>query len=180
MAVSTVAFRYAKSLIDLAQEQGLVETMYDDMRFFKLTVSQSRGLMLLLKNPIVRTDRKYKVLEQVFAPHINPISMSFLNIITKKNRESIMDAIAEEYIRLYDEMKGVERATVTTITPLTEEQRASFKAMVTKTVGGKSVELEERIDPKLIGGFILRTGDQQIDASLRNKLNEIRMGLLNN
>lgn len=180
MAVSTVAFRYAKSLIDLAQEQGLVETMYNDMRFFSQTVRESRGLMLLLKNPIVRTDRKYAVLDKVFSPHINPISMSFLNIITKKNRESIMDAIADEYIRLYDEMKGVERATITTTMPLTDELREQFKAMVTRTVGGKTVELEEKIDPKLIGGYVLRAGDQQIDASLRNRLNEIRLGLLSN
>lgn len=158
----------------------MVETMYNDMRFFRQTVRENRGLMLLLKNPIVRTDRKYSVLDAVFSSRIDPISMSFLNIITKKNRESIMDAIADEYIRLYDEMKGVERATIITTMPLTDELREQFKAMVTKTVGGKTVELEEKIDPKLIGGYVLRAGDRQIDASLRNKLNEIRMGLLNN
>lgn len=158
----------------------MVETMYNDMRFFRQTVRENRGLMLLLKNPIVRIDRKYAVLDAVFASRINPISMSFLNIITKKNRESIMDAIADEYIRLYEGMKGVERATIITTMPLTDTLREQFKAMVTKTVGGKTVELEEKIDTKLIGGYVLRAGDRQIDASLRNKLNEVRMGLLNN
>lgn len=180
MAVSTVAFRYAKSLIDLAQEQGLVETMYNDMRFFRQTVRESRGLMLLLRNPIVRIDRKYAVLDKVFSGRINPISMSFLNIITRKNRESIMDAIADEYIRLYDEMKGIEHASITTTMPLTDALREHFKTMVINAVGGKTVELEERIDPKLIGGYVLRAGDRQVDASLRNRLNEVRMELLNN
>lgn len=180
MAVSTVAFRYAKSLLDLAQEQGLTDSIYQDMQLFKQTVSQNRALMLLLKNPIIRTDKKYSVLDAVFKSRINPVSMSFLNIITKKNRESIMDAIAEEYIRLYDQSKGVERASITTTMPLTDDLREQFKTMVLKYVGGSSVELEEKIDKKLIGGYVLRIGDQQVDASLRNKLNEVKMGILNN
>jgi F-type H+-transporting ATPase subunit delta len=179
MAVATVAFRYAKSLLDLAQEQGITETLYKDMRLFKQTVDQSRPLLLMLKNPIVRSEKKSAVLKAAFEKRLNPVTMSFLQIITKKNREPIMDAIAEAFITQYDKLKGVERATVITTVPLTDTLREKFKAIVLKTTGGKLVELEEKIDQKLIGGYVLRVGDQQIDGSIRNQLNELRLQFLN-
>lgn len=179
MAVVTVASRYAKSLIDLAQEKNLTDALYKDMQLFKQTVTDSRPLLLLLKNPIVRTEKKSAIIKAAFEKRFNPLTMSFLQIIIKKHREAIMDAIADEFINQYDVLKGVERATIITTIPLTEELREKFKAMVLKTTNGKSVELEEKIDPKLIGGYILRIGDQQIDGSVRNQLNEIRLQFLN-
>ncbi|GAB4017971.1 ATP synthase F1 subunit delta [Spirosoma koreense] len=179
MAVATVAARYAKSLIDLAQEKGLTETMYKDMKFFKNTVDQSRPLLLMLKNPIVRAEKKNAIIKAAFEKRVNPVTMSFFQIIARKNREAIMDAIADEFIKQYDRLKGVERATVITTVPLTEPLRAKFMDMVMKTTGGKVVELDEKIDPKLIGGYVLRVGDQQIDGSIRNQLNELRLQFLN-
>jgi F-type H+-transporting ATPase subunit delta len=179
MAIATVAARYAKSLLDLAQEQGITETMYRDMQFFKKTVEQSRPLMLMLKNPIVRAEKKSAVLKAAFASRVNSVTMSFFMIIAKKNREGIMDAIADEFISQYDKLKGTERATVITTVPLSPALREKFKAMVTKTTGGNLVELDEKIDPKLIGGYILRIGDQQIDGSIRNQLNELRLQFMN-
>lgn len=179
MAVATVAARYAKSLLDLAQEQGLTETMYKDMQLFKNTVDQSRPLMLMLKNPIVRAEKKSAVIKAAFGNRVNPMTMAFFEIIGRKNREGIMDAIAEQFISQYDQLKGVGRATVITTVPLTATQRDTFKAMVTKTTGCKSVELEEKLDSKLIGGYVLRLGDRQVDGSIRSQLNDIRLKFLN-
>lgn len=179
MAVATVAARYAKSLLDLAQERGLTETLYKDMLFFKKTVEQSRPLLLLLKNPIVRAEKKNAIIKAAFTKHVDPVTMSFFQIIAKKNREAIMDAIADEFINQYDRLKGVERATVITTVPLTDALRKKFSDMVMKTTGGKVVELDEKIDPKLIGGYVLRVGDQQIDGSIRNQLNDLRLQFLN-
>ncbi len=174
-----VAARYAKSLLDLAQEKGLTETLYKDMRLFKQTVAQSRPLMLMLKNPIVRAEKKSAVLKAAFANRVDPVTMSFFMIIARKNREGIMDAIAEEFVNQYDRLKGVERATVITTVPLTDQLRAQMRAMVMKNTQGKLVELEEKIDPRIIGGYILRVGDQQIDGSIRSQLNELRLQFLN-
>ncbi|GAB4010456.1 ATP synthase F1 subunit delta [Spirosoma sp. KCTC 42546] len=179
MAVATVAARYAKSLLDLARENGLTETMYKDMLFFKNTVAQSRPLLLMLKNPIVRAEKKNAILKAVFATRVDPVTMSFFEIIAKKNREPIMDAIADEFINQYDRQKGVDRATVITTVPLTDALREKFKAMVMKTTGSKLVELEEKIDPRLIGGYVLRVGDQQVDGSIRSQLNDLRLQFLN-
>ncbi|GAB3959884.1 F0F1 ATP synthase subunit delta [Spirosoma harenae] len=179
MAIATVAARYAKSLLDLAQEKGLTETLYKDMQFFKKTVEGSRPLLLMLKNPIVRAEKKSAVLKEVFASHVDSVTMSFFQIIAKKNREPIMDAIADEFISQYDRLKGVERATVITTVPLTDALREKFKAIVTQTTGSKLIELDEKIDSRLIGGYVLRVGDQQIDGSIRSQLNDIRLQFLN-
>ncbi len=179
MAVATVAARYAKSLLDLAKEQGITETMYTDMKFLKQTLAQNRQLALILKNPIVRAEKKNSVVKAVFGGRLNAVTMSFLQIIARKNREAIVDAIADEFIAQYDRMKGIERATVITNIPMTDTLRDKFRAMVTKTTGGKLVELEEKVDSKLIGGYVLRVGDQQIDGSIRNRLNELRLQFMN-
>ena len=179
MSVATVAARYAKSLLDLAQDQGLTETMHKDMQFFKKTVDQSRPLLLMLKNPIVRAEKKSAVLRAVFANRVSPVTMSFFQIIANKNREPIMDAIADEFIIQYNRLKGTERATIITTMPLTDALRQKFTAIVLKKTGGKVVELEEKIDPKLIGGYVLRLGDRQIDGSIRSQLNELRLQFLN-
>ncbi len=179
MAVSTVAFRYANALLDLGQDKGLTETFYADMQLFKNTVEQSRQLMLMLKNPIVRKDKKNAVLTVIFKNRVNPVTMSFFQLIAQKHRESILDAIADEFIRLYNGIKGIQKATVVTTTPLTPELRQKFTAMVTKMTGATTVELDEKQDTKLIGGYVLRVGDEQVDASLRHQLNEMRLKFLN-
>lgn len=179
MSVATVAARYAKSLLDLAQERDLTETMYEDMQFFRKTVEQNRPLMLMLKNPIIRAEKKNAILKAAFTSRLNPMTMSFFQIIAKKNREAILSAIADEFVSQYDRLKGVERATIITTIPLTDELREKFTAMVMKTTGGKAVELDEKIDSKLIGGYVLRVGDRQIDGSIRSQLNDLRLQFLN-
>ncbi|RRB02281.1 ATP synthase F1 subunit delta [Larkinella rosea] len=178
MAESTVAFRYAKSLIDLAKEKDKVEEVYKDMTFFREVVRNNRGLMLALKSPILRHEKKLNVLRAVFETRVDPLSFSIFNIISKKNREGIMDSVADEYVRQYNDLKGIQKVQVVTTQPLTEELRKQFISVVADATG-KQIELEEIIDPKLIGGYILRIGDRQVDASIRNKLAELRLSFLN-
>jgi F-type H+-transporting ATPase subunit delta len=179
MAVATVAARYAKSLLDLAKEQGIAETMYTDMKFVKQTLAKNRQLAVVLKNPIVRAEKKNAVMKAVFASRLNPLAMSFFQIIANKNREAIIDAIADQFVIQYEVLKRVERATIITTMPLTDALREQFRAIVMKYTTGKTVEFEEKIDPNLIGGYILRVGDQQIDSSIRSQLNDIRLQFMN-
>ena len=118
MSVGIVAARYAKSLIELAKEQNVVEAVYQDMKLFLDTADQNRGLMLALKSPVVRHEKKLAILKALFLTRVNPVSYSIFKIITRKNRESILDAIAEEFIKAYDEYRGIQKATVITTTPL--------------------------------------------------------------
>jgi len=177
MSVGIVASRYAKSLIDLAKEKNVLEVVFEDMKLFKDTADKNRGLMLALKSPVVRHEKKLNILKALFQDRVNPVSYSIFTIITKKNRESILDAIADEFIKLYNDNQGILKATVVTTTPLTDELRKQFTGIVASATG-KTIELEEKINTNLIGGYILRINDRQIDASLRSRLNELKLQLV--
>lgn len=163
----------------MAEEKGLTEEIHKDMLFFKNTLDGSRPLVLMLMNPIVRSSKKDAVLRAIFKSKVNPMTSAFIDIVARKKRESILEDIAVEYIRLYDEKKGIERATVITTTPLTDELRAKFKAMVSKKTGSQLVDLTEKVNPNIIGGYVLKLGDQQVDASVRSQLNALKLMFLN-
>jgi len=177
MSVGTVASRYAKSLIEFAEEQKVVEEVYQDMLLFKQVAEENRGIMLALKSPVVRHGKKLAILKAIFLDKVNPVSFSIFNIITKKNREAILDAIAEEYVVQYNSYKGIQKATVITSVPLTAPLRKQFNKIVADATG-KTVELEEKINEKLIGGYVLRVGDTQIDASIKSRLNSLKLELV--
>lgn len=177
MSVESVASRYAKSLIELAEEKKVVDVVYQDMLLFNQIAKNNRGLMLALRSPVVRHEKKLGILNSIFKEKVNPVSYTIFEIITRKNRESILDAIAAEYIIQYNAYKGIQKALITTSTPLTAELRDQFTKIVADATG-RTVELEEKVDQKLIGGYVLRVGDRQIDASIKSRLNELKLELM--
>ena len=177
MSVGTVASRYAKSLIELAEEKKVVETVYQDMLLFRDTAKANRGVMLALKSPVVRHEKKLGILKAIFKERVSPVSYTIFEIITRKNREAILDEVAEEFIKQYNTYKGIQKATITTTIPLNADLRKQFNQIVADATG-RTVELEEKVDEKLIGGYVLRVGDRQIDASLKSRLNELKLELL--
>lgn len=176
MSDQNVAFRYAKSLLDLAREKGVTEAVYQDMKLFEEVATANRQLQLTLRSPIVKHHKKLEILEALFKTRVNPVTYSIFEIITRKNREAILPVIAEEFNRQYEEQKGIQRASVTTASPLTEQQRQAFRQMLTSQTG-RTVELMEQVNPNLIGGYILQIKDRQLDNSIRSKLNELRLQL---
>ena len=177
MSESTVAYRYAKSLIGLAEEKKMVSEVYNDMVFFKQTADENRGLMLALRSPVVRHDKKMGLLEGIFKSRVSEVTYTIFEIITKKNREAVIYSIANEYIKLYDIREGIQKATVTTAITLSDDLRQQFIKLVTDATGLK-VELEEKINPDLIGGYIIKVNDKQIDASVKNRLNNLKLEFL--
>lgn len=175
-----VASRYAKSLIELAQEKGILENIYQDMLLFSKTAMASRDLSLMLRNPIVKHDKKLAVLKAIFTGKVNDLTLSFFTIITQKNREAVLISVATEFLTQYNLLKKVQKAQVTTATPLTPELRAEFNRMVLHRTGMNSVVLEEEVNPALIGGFVLRIGDTQIDDSIRTSLQRLKNKLKDN
>ena len=172
MTDNRVAHRYAKSLIELAIEKGVVEKVHQDMLMFSGLCQSNRDFLLMLKNPIINHGKKRKILYSLFEGKVDPSTLAIFDIITRKNREFYLPAIAEEFVSQYRLYKGIEKAVVTTPFPLTESLRAEFKKMVADRTG-KSVELVEKVDKELIGGFILKIGDRLMDNSVQHKLKSL-------
>lgn len=173
MSEIRVASRYAKSLIELAIEKGVLEEVHNDMQLFANTVRSNTGLLMLLKNPIVQNEKKLNILKGIFGGKVSTLTMEFFKIVSRKNRESNLLAVADEFEERYRVQKGIVRAEVITAFPITDEMRKDFKAIVTKLTS-KQPELIEKIDKSIIGGYILRVGDQQIDESIQSKLEELK------
>ena len=180
MADQRVAARYAKSLLDLGKEMGTLETVKQDMDLLSKTMAESRDLRLLLRNPIVKHDKKLAILTAIFQGKVSDITMRFFTILTQKNRESALESMGPEFVAQYNVLQGIQTAEVTSATPLTPASRAEMEKLVTEQTGLTQVKLTEKVDPELIGGFVLRVGDQQIDDSVRTSLRKMRTSLQEN
>jgi F-type H+-transporting ATPase subunit delta len=177
MADQRVAARYAKSLLDLGQEMGTLNSVKEDMDLLSKTMAESRELRLLLRNPIVKHDKKLAILKAVFGGKVSDMTMRFFTILTEKNREAALEGMGTEFQVQYNAMQGIQMAEVTSATPLTAASRAEIEQLVTKQTGLTDVKLTEKVNPDIIGGFILRVGDQQIDDSVRTGLRKMRISL---
>ncbi|PIB37304.1 ATP synthase F1 subunit delta [Reichenbachiella sp. 5M10] len=174
MSEHRIASRYAKSLLDLSIEKGAMEDVAKDMQGFVALCKTNRDLVMMVKNPIVSHGKKLAILDQVFEGKVNVLTLAFFKLLTKKKRENHLPEIAKAFVEEYNEHKGIVESTVTTVTALTEEIRKEVKALVNK-ITGKEVILTEQIDEGLIGGFVLRIGDRQIDDSVSSKLRELKL-----
>lgn len=172
---SRVASRYVKSLLDLANSQGSLDKVHADMQLFSNTIDKSRDLELMLKSPVIKHDKKNSILAAVFKSKVSALTMAFIDILTKKNREPLLAEIAKEFHNAYNAYKGIGKASVTTTVPMDAKTRAEFETIVKKLSNRKQVELEEKVDKDLIGGFILNVEDKQIDASIRNNLKKLKL-----
>ncbi|MCS6969008.1 MAG: ATP synthase F1 subunit delta [Cytophagales bacterium] len=173
MSEFRVATRYAKSLADLAKEKGVLAAVHDDMMFFNKVCQENRGLRLLLRNPIVNREIKLNIISRIFGGRVNPLTLSFFEITVKKNREELLEIIALEFHRLYNRLSNVEEGELVLAAPISETLLSQLQQKA-NLLAGKQVELNVKIDPNLIGGFVLTVGDKQLDESVRSQLNKLR------
>ncbi len=168
-----VASRYAKSLLGLAVEQNTLEEAFADMKLVADTCAESREFRLLLLSPIVKSDKKQKIIDIVFANQLGAISKNFIEIIVRKKREYMLGEIANEFVGQYKTHKHIVTAKVTTAIELDSDLKKRILELVAKQETG-DIELEETVDSDIIGGFIVRVGDKQIDASVAGKFSELK------
>ena len=173
MSEIQVASRYAKSLIDLAVEQNALEEVRTDMEFFLRTLRENPTLKAVLKNPILGPDKKSGILTQLFASRLHPMIITFFGIVVRKGRSEVLFETAKEFINAYNILKNIVKATVTTAAPLSQENIKQVEDVIKQSTHGEII-LTAKVDPSLIGGFVLKVGDRQFDTSLSTQLNKLR------
>jgi F-type H+-transporting ATPase subunit delta len=174
MADSRVASRYVKSLLGLAVEQGAVDAVHADMQMISKAGQTNRDFVLMLKSPIVRHEKKKEVLNKLFSGRVHPLTMAIIDILTKKNREPLLPAIAAEFHNAYNDYKGIGKASIVSAFELDASLKSQLEAIVKKLSNKTQVEMDQKVDKELIGGFILNVGDRQIDASIKSKLKSLK------
>ncbi len=175
MADLRVASRYVKSLLGLAVEQGVLEQVHQDMLLFSKVCDENHDFLSMLRSPVIRHEKKREVLDRIFSAKVNKLTMAIIDILTKKNREPLLPTIAKEFHNAYNQFNGIGKAYVTTTISMDSQLRSEIESIVKKLSAKSSVELHEKVDSSLIGGFILNVGDQQIDASIKSKLKALSL-----
>lgn len=174
MSSTKIAARYAKPLLELAEEKKLLDKVYADIQSVSSICNGNRDFVLMLKSPLISHLKKADILSRIFKGKIQDLSNDFLQIIAKKNRESLIPEIAEQFIQIYNEKMGFQEAVVTTPVKLDSESTKAFEKLVASITGKKPL-LKEKIDSDLIGGYIVKLGDRQIDDSVSGKLKDLKL-----
>jgi F-type H+-transporting ATPase subunit delta len=174
----TVAERYAQAIFELGVETGGVTALIEDFRKLADLYEQSEELRKVMSNPLVsEADRLATVHELSDRLGLTDLAKNAVGLLTRRKRTSALTGIANELDRLSDQRAGIVRATVVSAEPLSE----SFAEKLTeelKSMTGKRIVLEQRHDPELLAGLVIRIGDQVIDGSARTKLAELSAHLL--
>ena len=173
MKQSRATIRYAKSLISISKEQNSLEISFNDMLLVSSICSSNKDFVNLLKTPIVKTDLKIKILNELLAKSISDLTLSFIILITKKKREILLPEIVDCFIALYKNYNNIKEVSVVTAKPLDDDSRKEVMSYIEKQSNSK-IELKEIIDESLIGGAIIRMDDKQLDASISSKLKSLK------
>ncbi len=176
MAQSTASQRYAASLLELAAERGELETVKADVEAFANTLKQEPALAQALASPVIPSERKLAILRALYAERFTPLLVQFFEILSRRGREPLLKEIAAEFLRQYLLRKGITSAKVTSARPLEAAALQQVQTLAER-ISGLKIELEQAVDASLIGGFVLRVGDKQIDQSVASQLGRVGRSL---
>ncbi len=178
MAESRAAIRYAKAILEIAQDNNNADKVLADMNSVALSVKESQELKDFLDNPVVNGQVKLVALTEIFASAQNETKGLFQLLLANKRFE-ILPSIARQFVSLYNEANGIELAVVTTAVPLSSDLEVKVLTKV-REFSNKQVTLTNVVDPSIIGGFVLRMGDKQYNASVANRLQQLKREFSNN
>jgi F-type H+-transporting ATPase subunit delta len=174
-----LATRYAKALLDLSIEQGNLEEVFSDMQWLDAVCKSNRDFTNLLRSPIVKEQTKIKVIDAVVDDKIGFLTKAFIKLLVAKNREANLDEIATAFTDQYRKYKNIQIVKLTTAAPVSDTLKSTILAQL-KIDGLQNIQLEEKVNPDLIGGFVLEVGDKMIDTSIAYELKAIAKQFKNN
>ncbi len=180
MQEARLAKIYAKSLLDLSIEQQQLEEVLKDMNLISKTTKVSRELVLMLKSPLIKGDKKGQILKAVFEGKVNELTQSFTHLLSVKGRANYLPEMAQAFIQLYKVHNNIKEVFITSAKPLSEEIINAIKAKVSSQMNDCTLEVNETIDPTLLGGYVLEIEDKLFDASVKTRLNNIKQQFLQN
>lgn len=179
MASARVAERYSRSLLDLAIDASTVDQVHKDMTLLQSSLA-SPDLQNLLLNPTIRGSRKSAILQKIFGKSWTTLTLKFVEVVTRKGREDVLPDMVHTFFEQYNDYKGITQVLVTSAKPLSKESLDQITQKLKDSGTTKpNINIETKVNPDLIGGFILEYNNKQYDASVRGKLNKLKHKLVN-
>lgn len=174
MSAIRLANRYAKSLLELALEKNELDTISNDVIDMQATINNSNELRALLKSPVIKTEKKESIVKDIFDGKINPVTMTFVNLVVSKKRESHLQDIFAAFRDQYNRYHKITSAKVTTAVAIDDNILSEVQRIVKENTGFEKIDLDSKIDPSLIGGFVLQFEDKLYDCSVKRKLSNLK------
>ena len=175
-----LAGRYAKSLLDLSIEQNNLEAVFADIKLLQAISKSNPDFVQVLKSPVISADKKEQILNAVITGKVSKLTYEFVQLLTRKSRESNLVEIINAFISQYNELKNIHQVKITTATPMSNELKNSILAKVRTDASVEHLELEERVDADLIGGFKLEMRGNLVDASVLRDLKDVKKQFADN
>ena len=172
MQKTRASIRYAKALFQLALENTKTKEVLNDLIITSELINTEEELNSIITNPTIKQNKKEKLFRKLFENNIDPITMSFIILVIKKGRESIFVEITNKYMEIYNLHNNISVVDVVSANPISDNLKERIKEKT--SFRGGEVQLNETLDKKLLGGFIIKRGDLQYDASIRKKLNNAK------
>ena len=168
-----LATRYAKALLDFSIEKKQEDVALADIKWLDAVCTSNKDFLNLLKSPIIKAETKNKIVKQVATGNISELTLSFLTLLITKGREISLKEICGAFITQYNTLKNIHVATLTTASIISDKVKQAIVNKVKQVSGQDNIQLIEKINPALIGGFVLELGDKMIDASIAHDLHVV-------
>jgi F-type H+-transporting ATPase subunit delta len=175
-----LATRYAKSLLELSKERNEVDKVFADMQWLQAVCKSNRDFVNMLRSPVIKSDTKGKIVEALAKNNIGILTEAFIRLLIQKGREGALPEISHAFIQQYKEYRQIHTVKLTTAVPVSEELKNAIVNHIRSTTAMRNIELETAVKEEIIGGFVLQTGDQLVDASIAYDLKEIARQFENN
>jgi F-type H+-transporting ATPase subunit delta len=174
MSISRISARYAKSLLDLASERNEIESVKKDVDYF-LAALKSRDLVLFLKSPIIHASKKLSTFKALFDGKVGNTTMAFFDIIIKKGREMYLPEIAADFVSQYKALNKISTVTITTAEALSDSAKNEITAkLLSSNITMEKLDIRTKVNPDIIGGFVIEVEDRLYDASVAHKLDQLK------
>jgi F-type H+-transporting ATPase subunit delta len=172
MDIGVISVRYARALLKSATDAGIEEAVYTEMQTLAKSYVEVPQLRFTIDNPMLSKDKKEALLTTAVGNKPSALTKTFIQLVLKEDRESVMQFIANSYVTLYRQQKNVIRGRLITAAAVTSATEQKMRQMVESKTNG-TVEFETEVNPDIIGGFILEYDTYRMDASVKTKLNSI-------
>jgi F-type H+-transporting ATPase subunit delta len=176
MKSTKAAGRYAKALLELALDQQKIEVIENNMQQILTVANETHDFQVFLSSPLIKVDKKLEVIKSIFS-NFDSLSISFLEMLATNRREALITEIASAFLSQLKDHRGIVAVTIISAQTLDAQTKTQITSKISASING-TLEITENIDESLIGGFIVRMGDHQIDASVKNQLNRLKQELV--
>lgn len=177
MLNQAVARRYARALFDLAEEKGVIDQVDQEFALVVDTVRENPELQSVMEDLVIPPEVKQDLVRKLFSDKVLQLVMNFLLLTIQKRREVYLPKIYDEYSRLANEVRGIVEVEVLSAVPLADSTLKSLEASLATRLG-KRVQCQAKVAPELIGGLVVRVGDEVLDGSVKTRLERMRERLL--